>query len=189
MDSPVGQRAARSLPERWPAVSVAGKHLSVQGHRRAPTVSEKVSRRPWAGGLATEAISQPSRDGWGRTGAAAWPSARAEPLCGHGHLACNFRLTLQCRRMTLFHDRCPWAFSSWRGTDQTEPSWNCSDGVFRTLARPSSPRRTTQARCGGGAWWCTACTTCTSQNAREGLGALDERQAGVHSDFANPAVR
>ena len=36
---PVGQRAARSLPERWSSVPAVGGHLSVQGHRRALTVS------------------------------------------------------------------------------------------------------------------------------------------------------
>src|SRR3954447_19252213 len=32
---PVGQRAARSLPERWPAVLPWVSLLSVQGHQRA----------------------------------------------------------------------------------------------------------------------------------------------------------
>ena len=32
---PAGQRVARSLPERWPAVLPRGKRISVQGHRLA----------------------------------------------------------------------------------------------------------------------------------------------------------
>ena len=31
----IGQRAARSIPERWPAVPLLGSHIAVQGHRRA----------------------------------------------------------------------------------------------------------------------------------------------------------